>query len=191
MTIINEQRERLFLIMADCAGAIWNRKPTPEYQSRIVRLLWLTCAHESDRFRARRQYGFPPANRNIYGAFGIGQTEIVSIRDSIQYVNRRGNPLMGNVIDYLETYYSAVYLPNGTTNSELLPILELIETPEGDPYAIMLARLHYLKFRPAIPESIQHMGEYAKRFYNTEAGKATPENYISAFNATYPFLERR
>lgn len=49
-------------------------------------------------------------------------------------------------------------------------------------YQTILARLYYARFEEPIPANIREMAEYYKKYWNTEAGDATPrqalDNYL-------------
>jgi hypothetical protein len=48
-------------------------------------------------------------------------------------------------------------------------------------YASMMARAFFLPNREPIPTDIEELSRYAKKYWNTEAGKATPEKYLGAY----------
>jgi hypothetical protein len=47
--------------------------------------------------------------------------------------------------------------------------------------AIVMARVHYLRDREAIPFNLVEQSKYYKRVYNTIYGKATPEEYVKNY----------
>jgi hypothetical protein len=53
------------------------------------------------------------------------------------------------------------------------------------PYACVMARLHYFRRAERIPNDLDGMAALAKKVFNTEAGKATPEAYRRAYLAFY------
>jgi hypothetical protein len=48
-------------------------------------------------------------------------------------------------------------------------------------YATMMARVFFLFNKELIPTEIQDLSRYAKKYWNTSKGKATPEKYESAY----------
>lgn len=48
-------------------------------------------------------------------------------------------------------------------------------------YATAMARVFFLRFPEAIPTGTDAMAAYAKKRWNTSAGKATPEDYKQAY----------
>lgn len=49
-------------------------------------------------------------------------------------------------------------------------------------YACAMARLHYFRAEGAIPRSLEDQARYYKKVWNTNLGKATPEEYIQNYN---------
>ena len=57
------------------------------------------------------------------------------------------------------------------------------EMLEYNPFlSIIFARLKYKLVPEAIPESLQGIAEYWKKYYNTELGKGTPEKFVTKYN---------
>lgn len=52
---------------------------------------------------------------------------------------------------------------------------------ESDRYAIFLARCYLLMDVKPLPKTVCEMGEYAKNYWNSDDGKASPEAYIDAY----------
>lgn len=50
-----------------------------------------------------------------------------------------------------------------------------------DRYAVFVARCYLLMDKSPLPKTVCEMGEYAKRYWNSEGGKASPEAYIDAY----------
>ena len=52
-------------------------------------------------------------------------------------------------------------------------------------YATAMARIHYWRAAPPLPgaSDLGRQARYWKRFYNTEAGRGTPEHYVAAATA--------
>lgn len=48
-------------------------------------------------------------------------------------------------------------------------------------YQIIMARLHYLRVKEALPSDLQGMARYWKKYYNTEFGKGAAEEFVKNF----------
>lgn len=158
-----------------CAAAIYGRTPPNEaYAARVATLLFGTIAHESDGFRARRQYGF--SYESDRGAWGLCQCEPGSVRDS----------LMRLKTDQKLAKRVAVWLSGGDeratltwlTDRDVPTVLRMLTA--NDRLAVLFARLHYFRVAEPVPESLEEQAAYYKRYYNTTAGKATPEDFLNA-----------
>lgn len=57
--------------------------------------------------------------------------------------------------------------------------LKSLET--DDRYAAFVARCYLLMDRNAVPKSVCEMGQYAKSYWNSGVGKASPEAYVDAY----------
>ncbi len=53
------------------------------------------------------------------------------------------------------------------------------------PYACAMARVHYFRRPDQIPDTLDGMAALAKKVFNTELGKATPEAYRRAYLEFY------
>jgi hypothetical protein len=133
-------------------------------------LLAGTAAVESG-ISERRQYGFSTAT--IGGAWGLWQTEIAALRDSLTYVQARP-ALMRRCGAWLFEHeggdFAVLY---GLADAE---ILRLVAT--WDRLACLIARLHYIRIPSPVPANLTNQALYWKRFYNTRLGKGTPGGYI-------------
>jgi hypothetical protein len=164
-----------------CALAIFTKnRPTEWYAERVAQLLFMTASHESDRFETRRQYGF--SNGTAAGGWGLMQLEWGSILDSVRLLNRKV-ALANRVRAWLEL--EDVYIPELNEKSKW-KILFALKEQRGDRLGLVLARLHYLRMPGPVPEDVAGMAEYAKRYYNTPLGKATPGMYLTKFTALWP-----
>lgn len=172
-----------FRAMCESAGAMIydTRQPTERYAMMAGQLLFMTAAHESDGFRARRQYGF--SRDSTRGAFGLLQLEKGSIGDSLKMLATRPN-LAEHTREYLRQYPAVADIP--FTADALPRVLLLLQSAEGDALGVMLARLHYLRVRASIPELPAVQAVYAKRYYNTYYGKAMPHDYLNAWKKFWP-----
>jgi len=147
-----------------------------EYIDAVTRLLFMTLAHESGGFKWRRQLGFRPDTTR--GAFGLAQVEMASMSDSFRQM-WADNQLGQNCLEYLSRMQSPY--PVELRNARML-----LQTPEGDALAVLFCRLHYWRIPTPVPMNIDAQAEYAKRWYNTHLGRATPGQYRDAFLKHWP-----
>lgn len=102
-------------------------------------------------------------NGNI-GAFGIYQCELNTYEDLItNFLSYK--PELKNKLEQLRT---------------CLPIQ--IELCSNLAFATAVCRLHYYRIKEPIPVGIYAQAQYWKKYYNTELGKGTIEEYISNYN---------
>lgn len=50
-----------------------------------------------------------------------------------------------------------------------------------DRYAVFVARCYLLMDRNPLPKTVCEMGDYAKKYWNSDSGKASPEAYVNAY----------
>lgn len=166
--------KELVALCRACAAEVYgDRPPSAQYAERASMLLAGTAAHESDGFKARRQYGYTYVNDG--GAWGLWQTERAVLVDTRQYL--ASHPL---VLRHVTTFVcqdsraDPQWLLRQYTDSTAL--LRWIAC--NDRMAVCQARLHYFQKPGAIPTTIQGQAEYWKHWYNTERGKGTTREYI-------------
>jgi hypothetical protein len=165
------------------ARAIPTASNPERHEWNVARLLFSTVAHESDGFRARRQYGFTA--HSTKGAFGLWQCEWGSISSSLQALVYRP-AINEQCIAWVDTF--------GISRDCLLPsnqpqTLLLLQEEKGDPLSAMFARLHYKWIPEAVPENIYDIAAYAKKYYNTYRGKARESDYRTAYEKYWPYSE--
>lgn len=161
------------------AKNIYTTQPDPVKIEKVEKLLFMTAAHESDGFRARRQYSFMnKPDKWDKGAFSLFQLEWNSIITILNKLNSNKD-LFNRVKVLLESddILKSVELTVGNKKE----ILDILSSENGDLLACILCRLHYL-FKPGFPNTLEEMSVYAKQYYNTKYGKATPKDYLDAFN---------
>ena len=127
------------------------------------KLLIMTAAHESMGFRYRRQVGGP--------ALSYFQIEPATLDDLYSnYLAYRPN--RQKVVD--------VFVPIGMNRREALE--------HDDRYACACARMIYARVAEALPDAGDEpaLAAYAKRYWNTPAGKATAAKYLADFRAHVP-----
>lgn len=123
-------------------------------------LLMMVSAHESQGFMKRRQDGGGPAK-------GLCQMEPVAFDDlTLRYFPVRPN-IRASVM---------CVLPPGTQMS-----FDLLES--DDRFAFAMARAHFLKVPEPIPphDDLEALSFYAKKYWNSMAGKATPVKYLADY----------
>ena len=120
-----------------------------------VRLLCMIAAHESDGFTYSRQLGGP--------ALSLFQIEPRTFRDLCDYAQRKQLRL---VDDLPCSPYRLIFDPR---------------------LAAGMARAFFLRFSEPIPPAmdIDGLATYAKHFWNTRYGKATPDDYATAWRTYF------
>lgn len=172
-----------------CADTIWCHDSVPEYKAAVASLLMGTAACESN-LHYRRQGGFswnpdPVHAEDIRGAWGLWQTELAAVRDSLRFVKAR-RLLDLKCGEWLFQVHGA-----DMSTIAMLPDLALVQLIGGwDRLACLFARLHYLRVPAPVPDNHASRADYYKRWYNTPLGAGTPDKYLTDF-ATYiePYLE--
>jgi hypothetical protein len=170
------QARRVQAMCNTCAYMIHGGTIAPHYAEAVARQLFMTIAHESDSFRARRQYGFQPTTST--GAFGFAQNEVASINAGL-YRLSRADAVGAACKAFLDLW--ACPVPINPYEARMA-----VQEPQGDPLSVLLCRLHYLRVPAPIPLELEQMSRYAKTHYNTHLGKATPEDYLVAYNRHWP-----
>lgn len=138
--------------------------PEIPYSEHAVELLMMTAAHESKLGTYLKQVGGP--------ALGVFQMEPATENDIwenfLEYKHDLSNRVEALTCDLMET-----------PSSELITNLM---------YATAMARVHYFRDSEPLPsgslsdkKTILELAEYAKRVYNTEAGKATAQKYYDDY----------
>lgn len=129
----------------------------------VVKLLMMIAAHESLGGYYIKQIRGP--------ARGIFQMEPATEWDLFRNYARFRDRMR-------DIYLEVTYVPCGKV--ELHQRGNLVRQ-------VVLARMHLLRFPKPIPcyHDDEGLGQYAKDYWNTAAGKATPEQYITAY---YKFI---
>lgn len=136
--------------------------PVIPYSETAVELLMMTAAHESHLGEYIAQVGGP--------ALGIYQMEPATRKD-----------IWKNFLMYRDGL--SVKLANLEPDiSVVSPLITNLT------YATAMARVHYFRVPEALPEgclqneeTFRKLAAYAKKYYNTELGKATEEDYYEAY----------
>jgi len=176
-----------------------------KYAGSSQNLLFMIAAHESDSFKCRRQRGFP---RDSYaGAFGLFQSEWPAMIDNLEWLGRK-TQFHESIIEALRGYEGDTdtvalltqmmteeprmrveYKKEGIIASHSDPLVrgyrELSMTMEGDMFCAIMCRIHLMRQPGSIPAAPMAQSLYAKTYYNTNKGKATPALYLRAFSLWY------
>jgi hypothetical protein len=149
--------------------------PVIPYSIEAVDLLCMTAAHESLNGTYLKQVKGP--------ALGIYQMEPAT-HDDI-YKNFLGSRrFMDELVYSLAGENSTDYDRSGDASQMIYNLA----------YATAMARVHYYRVPEALPKRkdtgpdsdyIYELAKYAKRYYNTELGKATEDDYFDAFIKLY------
>ena len=141
-------------------------RPTLEYlgmySEAAENLLIGTAAHES-RFEYLHQVKGP--------AIGLWQMEPATHYDLyINYLDTRSS-LKTKIRGLAAGRFSGMEIPADEMHGNLT-------------YACAMARLQFWRRSEPMPHKgdIEGLGRYYKKWYNSTAGKATPEDFVSAFN---------
>jgi hypothetical protein len=131
------------------------------YSEEAENLLVMIMAHESEGGTYLKQVGGGPA-------LGIYQMEGNTFKDLWAWLRNEDNP-----------HHHLVVLILGACNLLKVPVAgEMV----GNLYlATCMARIFFLRIKEPIPRDPLELAMYAKRFWNTSKGKATPKDYLNAY----------
>lgn len=144
--------------------------PEIPYSEEAVDLLMMTACHESLCGEYIKQVNGP-----AQGIYQMEPATEIDINDN--YLDFR-EELRGKVEDFLVEYDSDPSKPH--LSSEMTWNLA---------YATAMARVHYFRVPRPLPVQegqsrrayLEALSLYAKQHYNTELGKATPEEYLNDY----------
>lgn len=115
--------------------------------------LLMIIAHESAKGRYIKQIKGP--------ALGLSQMEPATHDDVAAYLSRNKK-----WVNYVNSEFG------GFDSSKLYDLR----------YMVFMSRAFFFRFPELLPDQrIEDMAAYAKKRWNTKAGKATPEDYLNAF----------
>lgn len=137
--------------------------PDPD---RAETLLLGTAVHESAGLMFIRQVG--PHRQDLKnGAYGIFQVEEATYRDNLhRFIGKHIN---GN-------YYGLMMSLVQRRFDLKFPPVDHVMVDWS--WAVAVARIHYLLVPRRIPESLEAMANYYKQYYNSNLGKATPQDWL-------------
>ena len=133
--------------------------PLGLYSPAAEELLMATCAQESALGLYRRQQGGGPA-------LGIFQMEPATFQDIFS--------------NYL-AYKPALLTDVGALATTQPP--RPVELVTNDAFAVLMARVHYLRAPGALPDpaSLEALWAYYKQYYNTPGGAATQSEFFANY----------
>lgn len=115
--------------------------------------------------------------------YGLCHCDIDALSKALQWIDAtRRAPLLSRAYRFLATHKIGINLIVENRDQ----ILQVLQTPEGDPLSVLLCRLRYLVVPSPVPQHPLEMAGYAKRYYNTGAGKATAKHYLDAYAEWWP-----
>lgn len=120
--------------------------------SDAISLMLGTCAAETNLGKAK--------DRHTESGFGLFQMDKIAVFDVVDRTR-------GHHRDLIEDHY-------GINVDEVEP-RDLNHNPL---IAAIMCRLFYKLIPEAIPSDMEGRADYWKKYYNTEAGKGTPEHYL-------------
>lgn len=48
-------------------------------------------------------------------------------------------------------------------------------------YSALIFRMHFMRYKHKFPDNLKELSEYLKEYWNTEAGKAEPQDYLKDY----------
>jgi len=168
--------ERVYSICKQCAECIYDlRKPTSDYSLSIAHLLFGTAAQESCLQWERQR---TPRWEGKVGGFSKWQLETGSIGESIKMLKARPNLLVRATEFVFSDPNTPIEWPDLIN---LDAILWALRMDDNDKLGCLFSRLHYMRIPKPIPATIGGQAQYWKEYYNTFAGKGTPNQYIESW----------
>jgi len=166
------EARRIIELCHDAAHNVYAAHPSRLYAASVALLLAGTAATESN-LKYRRQLGYTISDPG--GAWGLWQTESLPMGDNVRYLI--GHP------DVLARAAAFLHQEQGDFRAILsVGNFGLCKLCAGwDRFAVIMARVHYLRQPGAIPCNDADRALYWKKNYNTYLGKGTPAKYMSDF----------
>lgn len=139
------------------------------YSEQAVKLLVMIASHESDRGTYLWQVGGP--------ALGPYQEEPKTCKDVYENFIRKDKALDFAVSKFLPNRKG---LPDGDLTYLLITDLR---------FSTIMARCFFMRFKQPIPDTEIELAQYAKKYWNTELGKASVADYVHAYRRTVAGLK--
>ena len=178
-SLVDIDGARLWRLCHSCASHTYGiRAPSEEYTNQVARLLFGTAMQESGGLKHNRQMGYGWADHR--GAFGLWQIELISIRDSLEYLDRhvavaaRASEWLWQNLDSPPDWYDDYRTIGGDDDHG--PLLRLM--CGWHRLNCLMARVHYLRRPEPVPYGPQAHAAYWKQWYNSELGAGEPADYI-------------
>ena len=133
-----------------------------KYSTDAVELLMMIASHESLMGKYIKQVNGP--------ALGLYQMEPFTHDDLYKTFISKNQQLDFAVSKFVPSQHSLI---NKITHAELLAT--------DIRYATVMARVFFMRFKEPIPTDDVGKAEYCKKYWNTELGKATVNNYFRAY----------
>lgn len=159
-----------------CRIVYGRRLYSKKIQASAIRLILETCATES-HFIYRRQGkrgGGSLSYDRLVGAWGIAQTEVDAVYDSLKFVMKR-RALAKRSAVFLFGHEDADFRTLDILSAVPIEFMRLISG--WDRLALWLCRVHYFRQPEAMPLTLDARADWYKDVYNTEAGAGSPEKY--------------
>jgi len=123
-----------------------------------INLILMIVAHESGKLTYSKQVRGP--------ALGFTQMEPATFQWLVEWLGK-SRP---HLLDALSTFG-----PAGELDADYMVV-----SPQ---FSVAVARLNLIRFPEALPESddLEGLARYAKKYWNTHAGKATEADYLNAY----------
>ncbi|EGU38064.1 hypothetical protein [Vibrio splendidus] len=128
-----------------------------------IRLILMIVAHESGALTYAKQVRGP--------ALGFTQMEPATFAWLIEWLGKT----RPHLLDAL-----SMFAPLTADSVEKKDADYMVISPQ---FAVATARLNLIRFPEALPEAddLEGLARYAKRYWNTSAGKATEADYLNAY----------
>ena len=178
--ILNQTKSERIREISTQACKIISPLAHPESIRKATQLLCLTWAHESSGGMYSRQLGF--SYLSTRGAAGEFQMEKMALERCVAKIkNDELLSLRIGIFVFDDPFICKDWIYYlGNPSSCLFSLLVA-----SDKWAACAARIYYQFNKDEIPTSLMDQCSYAKKVWNTPAGKATPEMYRNAFLKLY------
>lgn len=128
------------------------------YSKDAVELLLGTCAQESAFGKYNRQLGGGPA-------LGVFQMEPATFND-----------IVDNFLKYKKELYKTILEVSGVDEYKAEYLVD------NNIFSICMARVHYLRVKEKLPNTVEGYANYWKKYYNTVLGKGKVSEFIRNYD---------
>ena len=161
----------------DKQGRDWRNivtDPDLTYRLNTAKLLLGTAAQESNFIWERQR---SPQWDGTIGGFSKWQLERHSIERTMKDLITKDH-LVGHCHRITQFLFADPRATDAWLTIPLEGILWMLRLNDNDYLGAMFAREHYRRIPSPIPFTIEGQAAYWKKYYNTEAGKGTEEEYL-------------